>query len=169
MRDLWDTHYEEVLRYALRRAPADVASEAAADTFLVAWRRRERVPEGAERAWLLGVARKSLANRQRSERRRGALIERLTLHHSSPAPDPAAHGDPSDLAAAFRVLSAKDREALSLVAWEELSPADAARTVGCSEVAFRVRLHRARVRLRAELDRRAGRLAAGEQPTGGAS
>jgi RNA polymerase sigma-70 factor (ECF subfamily) len=41
-----------------------------------------------------------------------------------------------------------------LVAWEDLSPADAARVIGCSERAFAMRLHRARRRLGAELDKR---------------
>ena len=169
MRALWASHYEEVLRFAMRRADAELATEVAADTFLVAWRRRSRVPEGAERAWLLGVARKTLANGRRSERRRGALVERLTRNPALPAPDPAERGDSSDLAAAFRTLSAKDREALSLVAWEGLSPAHAAQALGCGEVAFRVRLHRARTRLKAALDAGSVAVKTDEQPSGGVS
>lgn len=48
---------------------------------------------------------------------------------------------------AFGRLSGDDREALALVAWDGLTPAKAARSLGCSPVAFRVRLHRARRRL----------------------
>lgn len=40
-------------------------------------------------------------------------------------------------------LSEADREVLRLVAWEQLSPRAAARTLGCSQVASRVRFHRA--------------------------
>jgi RNA polymerase sigma-70 factor (ECF subfamily) len=36
---------------------------------------------------------------------------------------------------------------LSLIAWEELSVADAARVLGCPAPVFSVRLHRARRRL----------------------
>jgi RNA polymerase sigma-70 factor (ECF subfamily) len=44
-------------------------------------------------------------------------------------------------------LSPTDREALLLIGWEGLDHDDAARVLGCSAVAFKVRLHRARKRL----------------------
>jgi DNA-directed RNA polymerase specialized sigma24 family protein len=44
-------------------------------------------------------------------------------------------------------LSEKDREALLLVAWEDLTSSLAAASLGISAAAFRVRLHRARRRL----------------------
>jgi len=49
-------------------------------------------------------------------------------------------------------LSPLDREALFLVAWEDLTPAQAARALGINAAAFRVRLLRARGRLRTRLD-----------------
>jgi RNA polymerase sigma-70 factor (ECF subfamily) len=57
--------------------------------------------------------------------------------------------------AAWEQLSTVDREVLALVAWEELSVADAASALGCSAPVFSVRLYRARHRLR--------RLLAGER------
>ena len=56
-----------------------------------------------------------------------------------------------------------DRELLLLVAWEELSPGQAAKVLGISSLAARSRLHRARRRLRALLEQResaAGRIPA---------
>jgi len=47
---------------------------------------------------------------------------------------------------ALKALSREDREALLLIAWEELTPSQAARSLGISATAFRVRLHRARRR-----------------------
>lgn len=44
-------------------------------------------------------------------------------------------------------LADKDREALLLVAWEDLTPSLAAACLGISPAVFRVRLHRARRRL----------------------
>ena len=41
-----------------------------------------------------------------------------------------------------------------LAAWEELSGSEAARVLGCSATAYRIRLHRARRRLRERLDGR---------------
>jgi RNA polymerase sigma-70 factor (ECF subfamily) len=55
-------------------------------------------------------------------------------------------GDPS-LSRAWELLSDRDREVLALVAWEELSVAEAAAALGCSPPVFSVRLHRARRRL----------------------
>ena len=62
-----------------------------------------------------------------------------------------------ELGVALRSLSALDREALLLVAWEDLTPTQAARSLGISPVAFRVRLLRARRRIRSKLE--AGALA----------
>jgi RNA polymerase sigma-70 factor (ECF subfamily) len=53
---------------------------------------------------------------------------------------------------ALEHLSEKDREAITLVVWDELSPNEAAVVVGQSPVAFRVRLHRAKRRLRRLLE-----------------
>jgi predicted DNA-binding protein (UPF0251 family) len=53
--------------------------------------------------------------------------------------------------AALDRLSAREREALLLVLWEELSHADAAQVLGCSANAVAIRVHRAKTRLRREL------------------
>jgi RNA polymerase sigma-70 factor (ECF subfamily) len=47
-----------------------------------------------------------------------------------------------------------DRELLTLIAWEELTPREAAKALGISSAAARTRLHRARRRLRARLAER---------------
>ena len=63
----------------------------------------------------------------------------------------------SELASALAALTEHEREALLLVAWDELSATDAARVAGCSAAAFRVRLHRARQRVADQLGPRRGR------------
>jgi DNA-directed RNA polymerase specialized sigma24 family protein len=62
---LFRQNYAAVRAYALRRAPHDVAQDVAAETFLVAWRRLDDVPDDAL-PWLYGVARRVLANQRRS-------------------------------------------------------------------------------------------------------
>jgi RNA polymerase sigma-70 factor, ECF subfamily len=52
---------------------------------------------------------------------------------------------------ALAMLSERERELLILIAWEGLTPGEAAVAVGSSAVATRVRLHRARTRLAAAL------------------
>jgi RNA polymerase sigma factor (sigma-70 family) len=142
---LFEAHYAAVLAYALRRTHHDAASDVTAETFAVAWRRLDHVPRDDALPWLYAVARRVLANEHRGARRRAALTERLrvTPPPPTPPPEPAA----GLLDAALARLPDRDREALLLVAWEDLSTAQAAQVMGCSATAMRVRLHRARRRL----------------------
>lgn len=141
--------------YTLRRArdPED-AADAAAETFLVAWRRLAEVPiGGSERLWLYGVARRVLANQSRAERRRSRLGERLAealRTELATHPGPTAEG--AELLRATSKLPEEDRELLLLVSWEGLSPSEAARVIGISPLAARSRLHRARRRLRTAVE-----------------
>jgi RNA polymerase sigma-70 factor (ECF subfamily) len=66
--ELYRTHAGAVLAFAHRRAAEDVAEDVLSEVFLVAWRRLEDVPE-QPLPWLLGVARRVLANRRRAESR----------------------------------------------------------------------------------------------------
>ncbi len=137
--------------YALRRAGEEAAREVVAETFAVAWRRLDDVPADPL-PWLLGVARRALANRRRGDRRRGALAERLAALPPEHASDPAERaGEAQAVRAALSRLSEDDRETLALVAWEGLSPAQAALVAGCSARAFSKRLSRARARFAAAL------------------
>src|ERR1039458_1477082 len=111
-------------------------------------------PAETARLWLYGVARNVLANQQRSERRRQRLGERL--RQELPA---ALEGAPltasrtGAVRAALARLGPEDQEILRLAGWEELSPGEIAMVLGISQVAVRSRLHRARRRLRAALER----------------
>jgi RNA polymerase sigma-70 factor, ECF subfamily len=115
----------------------------AAETMTTAWRRLADVPSDDPRPWLIATARNLLL----ADRRRHA-ISTADLDGVEPEalPCPRVDLDP-ELEAALRSVSAQDREALLLVAWEDLTPAAAAASLGISPAAFRVRLHRARRRL----------------------
>jgi RNA polymerase sigma-70 factor, ECF subfamily len=149
---LFRVNYPAVRAYALRRSAPEAAKDVVAETFLVAWRRLDEVPEDAL-PWLYGVARRVLANQRRTADRSAALETRLA--GAAPPPtetDPAAAaGEAEIVRLALGRLSEPSREALMLVAWHGLSGARAARAAGCSRAAFAVRLHRARARLAAEL------------------
>jgi RNA polymerase sigma-70 factor (ECF subfamily) len=150
-RRLWEANASRVYAYARRRVDADAASDIVADSFLVAWRRLEDVPEEAL-PWLLGVARRVIANRTRGERRRARLIAKLEQVTDREA---ALGGSDlegaTDLGAALQRLKPADREVLLLVAWDELDHDQAAAVLGCRPQTFAVRLHRARRRLAREL------------------
>lgn len=143
--------YAPICGYVLRRVrePED-AAEVIAETFATLWRRFDSCPRGSElRPWLFGVARRVTANQRRGERRRTALGERLVANVDQAAAH--AHGaveDTTPLARAFASLSNSDRELLSLVAWEGLTREELAVALGTSRAAVRLRLHRARKRLR---------------------
>ncbi len=146
---MFAAHHDAVRRYVVRRQAGALVDDAIADTFLVAWRRLDEIPDRTL-PWLLGVARRVLADQRRAVRRRRSLSERL--HVGAWADGVARDWEPPagltpELASALAALTEHEREALLLVAWDELSAADAARVAGCSAAAFRVRLHRARRRV----------------------
>lgn len=141
---MFAAEYETVVRYVRRRARRDDLDDIVAETFLVAWRRFAEVP-AQPRAWLLGVARNVMRNAHRTGRRQVALAGRAAEN----LPGPAASSQDSIAASAFAALAPQDRELLALIAWEGLAPQEAAVVLGCSPVALRVRLHRARRRLEA--------------------
>jgi RNA polymerase sigma-70 factor (ECF subfamily) len=141
----------DVLAYALRRTDGETAEDVVADVFLIAWRRAERVPDREPVLWLYAVARRVLANQRRATRRREALVDVLgTLAGRHGA---AHEPDGSPLTAALGRLRPHDREVLMLTAWEGLDATQAATVLGCTPPAIHTRLHRARARLRAELER----------------
>ena len=148
--DLFERTHAALLSYAVRRVaePRD-AADVIAETYLIAWRRLDQVPGGdSERPWLFGVARKVLSNHNRGARRRDAMVDRLRADLVGVTPPPA---EPSGLGHALTRLNADDRELLLLLAWDGLSQEQAALALGINHSALRVRLHRARNRLRTHL------------------
>jgi RNA polymerase sigma-70 factor (ECF subfamily) len=136
-----------VTAYARRRGSKD-PDAVAAEVMTVAWRRLADVPLDDARPWLYATARNLvLAEARRSAQPASRIREREQV---SPAPE-LSDLDPA-LAQGLRSLSRLDQEALLLVAWEDLRPREAARALGISSAAFRVRLLRARRRLRASLE-----------------
>jgi RNA polymerase sigma-70 factor (ECF subfamily) len=148
---LFDGAYGDVLRFVRRRHADEGAEDVVADAFLVAWRRLEDLPEdaGDARAWLFGIARGTLANSRRGDRRRDALGVRLADHgaHGADVPEEAA-ALRLDVGRSWRHLSAAEQEAIALTVLDGLTSAQAARVLGITPVAYRLRLSRARRRLR---------------------
>lgn len=148
----FEAHYGDILSYAVRRTgQRSSAEEVAAETFAVAWRKRDAIP-GDPLPWLYAVARRVFANYRRSGRRRAALHEKLAALPSSVGADPAdVISSRQTIQAALTALTEGEREVLFLVALEGLETKQAAEALGCSATAFRVRLHRARRRLEKQL------------------
>lgn len=157
---LYQTNMRPVLAYCLRRTDPDTALEVMSDTFLVAWRRFDDVPE-TPLPWLLATARRTLANARRSSRRQEALRDRLNGHRhmllDPDGPEEAALRDDERARVhdALERLAPTDREILALTAWEGLSCAEVSEVLGIPAGRVSVRLHRAKKRLAREYGSRA--------------
>jgi RNA polymerase sigma-70 factor (ECF subfamily) len=154
-RRLFDQGRAPVLAYALRRTgSAEDAADVLAETFAIAWRRLDDVPTGPMAlSWLYGTARGVVSNLGRRTATRSALVDRLgaELLRVGQAVSDAVIDEPKALGKALAHLNDHDREVLMLTAWEEVGSRELGQALGCSPTAARLRLHRARARLRAQL------------------
>jgi RNA polymerase sigma-70 factor, ECF subfamily len=147
---VYGDHFQRVAAYLLARSDRDLAQDALAKTFEIAWRRIDDVPDDPL-PWLFGVARKVLADLRRSQGRANALFARMAStieHHHAATDDADAAMDRLIALDALKSLPELDREALLLIAWEGLTEKQTAQALGCSRGALAVRLHRARSRLK---------------------
>jgi RNA polymerase sigma factor (sigma-70 family) len=163
--DLFDAFYSEHLenlqRFVARRVgDRERAADLTADIFLAAIDSAHRYqPRGTPKAWLYGIARVVVAEdrrrgareRARRERLRGSLfLDEEEAARIDARIDAAARS--RGLYEAMDRLSEDERAVLELVAIDELTVAEAAVAVGVRSVTARVRLHRARRKLRVELE-----------------
>ena len=149
---LFTAHQRHVLAYAMRRTQAWAdAEDVAAETFTIAWRKFDSIPEAEPLPWLYAVARRVLANHRRGLGRR----ERLTALLRVDVATPMRAGEDLDgpAFAALSALAPADQEILRLVAWEELGNQGIAAVLGITPNAVAIRLHRARARFAAALAR----------------
>ncbi len=150
--ELYAAHHRAVLAYCARRASRADAWDAAAEVFVVAWRRLDAVPALDEaRGWLLGVAYRVLSNQRRSKRRRRRLLEKAAhATYDEPAlPDRQLlrNEEEREVIEALARLRPRDREILQARLWDELSPSEVATLLGISRAAVDQRYSRAKKRL----------------------
>ena len=151
-RAVFDVAYGPLCRYARHRGlTGPDAEDLVAQTLEIAWRRIGDVPVAEPLPWLYAVAHNLWRNRTRRDRRRRELLARFRASPSAEACEDPAVLEPGVLRAALASLSDRDQEVLRLVAWDGLTPAEVAVVLGCTPVAARARLHRARGRLAARL------------------
>jgi RNA polymerase sigma-70 factor, ECF subfamily len=144
----WD--WTSVHRLALREAravlgPGPDAEDAAQEAAMRAWRRRATCRE-APAGWIRAIARNE-ALRVAGRRRDEAPLEAA----DAVAGDPASFADPRAVRAAVGSLEHGDRLLLLLRYWADLTQPDVARALQLPEGTVKVRLHRARQRLRLAL------------------
>jgi RNA polymerase sigma-70 factor (ECF subfamily) len=156
-------HVEPITRYSIRRCanPDDVA-DLVGETFLVALQAAHRYRPESDTAlpWLFGIARRLLAK----QRRKYVGNRRLEVKVSNAFPVFTAAEDDAVASAidaarqapvlqeAMARLTRSEREVLELVAYDGLSPSEAAVTLDITPNAARLRLSRARKTVRSHLD-----------------
>jgi RNA polymerase sigma-70 factor, ECF subfamily len=144
----------DLLAYIVRRSvSAEDAADVLAETYLIAWRKLDAIPSGDRaRMWLFGVARNLLLKGAGRRRSNDALVERLAAELRNALPAHSAIDERGQrLRGALATLPERDREILTLTAWEGLTPKQIALVLGMSANVVRVRLHRARARLKLQL------------------
>jgi RNA polymerase sigma-70 factor (ECF subfamily) len=140
---IFDRHAPYIHRYLARRLGQQLADDAVAETFLVAFRRRQRYDLGRRdaRPWLYGIATNLVGQYRRDE----------VCHADRVAADVTAQAARQMLAEALAELSPQDRDVLLLIAWEELSYGEVAAALAIPVGTVRSRLNRARRKVRAAL------------------
>lgn len=148
-RTLYDDVHGDLLRFVRRRVDPTHAEDVVSEVMLVAWRRLDDVPSdlSSARAWLFGVARHTLLNTGRRERKQETLPVRLA--DAAPALTDGGHSADLvatriDIATAWRALNPVHQEALALAVFDGLNASEAAVVLDISPTAFRLRLSRAR-------------------------
>jgi RNA polymerase sigma-70 factor (ECF subfamily) len=148
-------HGNSVLSYISRRwqfADALDPEDLLADVLSTAWIHLDSIPDGLELAWLYGAARNRLMNARARSTRRRKLLYALRPRPLEPSAEDTAVARVG-LISAIERLSPRDREILSLEAWEGLSVREIAVALGITENAATVRLSRARTSLLSHLQR----------------
>jgi RNA polymerase sigma-70 factor (ECF subfamily) len=146
LEEIFRAHQRSVFAYFLRMAGSRAdAEELTQETFARACSAAQRFRgDSKPRTWLFGIARRVLL-----EASRAGLFERRS---ELPADLPDSEGTPIeerlDLERAFSSLGLSDREALLMVDVLGFEPIEVAGLLEITPAAFRVRLHRARGRLR---------------------
>ncbi|MER5327212.1 RNA polymerase sigma factor [Streptosporangium roseum] len=153
---LFDRYFDAIHRYVHLRLGESAADDIAAETFLRAFRQRDRydAARAEARAWLYGIASNLVADHRRGEARRYRALAKI----AQPV-DVSGHDDrvvqrvsaavmQPRLAAGLARLAAGDRDVLLLVACAQLSYAEVAQALGIPQGTVGSRLNRARKKLR---------------------
>lgn len=148
---LYEETSRDLLAFLLRRCKtADAAADCLAESFRIAWEKRNRIPGGDDaRPWLFGVARNVMRRELVRDQRTAAATSELAVASeragATPIPYDATVHD------ALAELTELDREIVMMLSFDGLAPREVASILGLSANVVRVRAHRAREKLRATL------------------
>jgi RNA polymerase sigma factor (sigma-70 family) len=157
---IYDRYFPVIHRYVASRLGPQTADDLAAETFLVAFRKRARFDpvRGTVRPWLFGIATNLVAQHRRAETRRYQALARTGAdpatesHENRVVSWVTAEGLQPQLARALAALSRDQRDIVLLVALSDLSHEEVAQALSIPYGTVGSRLSRARRKLRAALD-----------------
>jgi len=150
--DLYARYASDVFRFAYYLSGRqDLAEDIAAETFARALASHDRIRPGSVKAYLLAIARNQFLDWARRQGRTRLLAEEdLSAADPMPGPEVVASAclDLEAAHAALQRIPERERSALLMSAVDGLSHEQIAAALECSIPAVKVRIHRARVRLR---------------------
>lgn len=157
---IFDRYATRLHGYVARRLGPDTADDIVAETFLVAFRRRDGYDLAHPNAapWLFGIATNLIGARRRAEARMYRAYARTGIdpladesHDQRIVEVVSAQAQGGRLAAALATLSKRERDVLLLHTWGDLSYEETADALAIPIGTVRSRLHRARKRVREAL------------------
>lgn len=156
---IFDRYYIQIHGYAARRLGHSLADDVAAETFLIAFERRDRYDVSwlNARPWLYGITSNLISGHHRAEERRYRALSRASAgeasdeHADQVAQRVDAQARRASLVAALAEIATGDRDVLLLVACAGLSPDETGQALGIPAGTARSRLHRARRQIQAAL------------------
>jgi RNA polymerase sigma-70 factor (ECF subfamily) len=154
---VYERYAKDVHRFALYLSGNQaLAEDLTAETFVNAFCARSDLRVGTVKAYLFAIARNLYRDFMAHERRMVPSDEVPERADPVPGPELSAEGRQtfSNVLLAIQELPESQREALVLAVDQELSYEQIAAILGCSVAAVKVRVHRARLRLKSELERK---------------
>jgi RNA polymerase sigma factor (sigma-70 family) len=155
--DIYRRYLRQVHAYCARRAPSSQVQDAVAETFLVAWRRIDQLPDpDTALPWLYGTAYRVLSHQWRQGSRLARLHERLGglvgVDQLTPEVLVLSQEEHQTVLQAAARLRPIDQEILRLTLWEELTYAEVARVLDIPADVAKQRAYRARINLAKRYD-----------------
>jgi RNA polymerase sigma-70 factor (ECF subfamily) len=152
---VYERHASAVFRFLARRVGPAPAEDLLSEVFTAAVGARLRArphESGSALPWLYGIAGNVVRSYLRRSRPRILADDVAWVDWEAVDARLDASARRTELRVALAALTESEREVLLLVAWDGLTPAEAAEVLGLTPVAARSRLHRARARAQSALD-----------------
>jgi len=156
---LYERHYTVLYGFAYQRLGKELAEDVVAESFMAAFRARKGYDTGRPdaRPWLFAIVNQHIARHHRRESAHYKALLRMKHDHGEEALADRVAGIATaqtwrqPLLKALTTLSRKDRDVLLMIAWADLTYAEAAQALSVPLGTIRSRLNRARRKLREAL------------------